>query len=195
MLSQKSDAPLRVVTIGDASVGKTSLTNRLTDGEFNLYETPTIGANYLTYVTTVDNEKIELQVWDTAGQEKFKSLTPIYFRNSAAAVAVFSLTSRQSFEGILHWISLFLEVAGNTSVVYVCGNKCDCVDEIEVPVDEVKQWAKENKFKFFITSAKTMEGVKEMFNSLAVDLMEVYKAKKEPPPTSQTPKEKEKGCC
>ena len=197
MISQQSEQPLRVVTIGDASVGKTSITNRLIDSPFNEHESSTIGANYLPYTAIINDEAMEIQIWDTAGQEKFKSLTPIYFRSAIAAIAIFSLTDSETFRNIENWISIFKEIAGAEAIVYVCANKCDCINEFRVSVDEVKEWANKKDYKVFITSAKTDEGIQEMFDSLCDDLYE-WKSKQEENPraeVSPTKKAKKSGCC
>ena len=196
MISSQQDPPLRIVTIGDASVGKTSITNRLTDTPFNEHESSTIGANYLPYTAIVNSEAMEIQIWDTAGQEKFKSLTPIYFRSAIGAIAIFSLTDVDTFKNIENWIKIFKDTAGSDSIVYVCANKCDCVDEIHISFDEIKDWAKEKDYKLFVTSAKTDEGIHEMFESLCNDLYE-WKIKKDAKPRAEIHpiKAEKKGCC
>ena len=196
MIGTVGDQPFRAVTIGDTSVGKTSITNRLIDNTFNQYEPSTIGANYQPFISVVNEKKVEIQIWDTAGQEKFKSLAPIYFRNASAAIAVFSLTSRKSFEGLQKWIDSFIETAGGSAIVYIAANKCDCVDDIEVPIEEAKKYATEKSYKFYVTSAKTGEGIHELFDELAQDLQHT-KEKKESLSKTLTvhPKKDKKNCC
>ena len=195
MIGTVTDQPFRAVTIGDTSVGKTSITNRLIDDTFNKFEPSTIGANYQPYISVVNNQKVEIQIWDTAGQEKFKSLAPIYFRNASAAVAVFSLTSHSSFEGIDRWITNFIETAGQSAIVYVAANKSDCIDEIEVSVEEARNYAQERGYKFFVTSAKTGENIKEMFESLAFDLQKTKEKKESLEKAAISPKKDKGNCC
>ena len=173
MITSQAPAPLRVVTIGEEAVGKTSITSRLIDDKFNPYEPGTIGATYQQFSETINNERLEIQIWDTAGQEKFKSLSPIYFRNAAAAICVFSLTSRASFANIKSWIDSFHDVAGSRAIVYIAANKCDLEHEFEVTVEEAKEWAAEQNLKLFTTSAKTGEGIVAMFRELAEELYRV----------------------
>lgn len=170
MITGQSAMPLRVVTIGEEAVGKTSITSRLIDDKFNPYEPGTVGASYQQYSETIDSHRVEIQIWDTAGQEKFKSLSPIYFRNAAAAVCVFSLTSRTSFANIKSWIDSFHDVAGTQALVYIAANKCDLEDEFEVTMDEVREWAEQHHLKVFQTSAKTGAGILPMFRALAEEL-------------------------
>ena len=190
-----SDPPFRVVTIGEASVGKTSITNRLIEEKFNLYEPSTIGANYQPFITAVDGKKVEIQIWDTAGQEKFKSLTPIYYRNAAAGVAVFSLTKQSSFEQLNDLIKSFYETAGHNALLYIAANKSDMIEEISVDFEEAKRWAELNRYKIYKTSAQNGEGIKELFSDLANELY-FQKLNKE---TTQRPnihkKNNQPGCC
>ena len=195
MIGTLGDQPFRAVTIGDTSVGKTSITNRLIENTFNQYEPSTIGANYQPYISVVNDQKVEIQIWDTAGQEKFKSLAPIYFRNASAAIAVFSVTSRKSFEGLEKWIESFIETAGSTAMVFIAANKIDCTDEIEVPIEEARNYAEERSYKFFVTSAKTGDGIKELFDELAKDLQKTKEKKESSSKTLVSPKKDKKNCC
>ena len=177
MISEKSDTPFRVVTIGDESVGKTSLTSRLVNNKFNPYEPGTIGANYQQYNTIIDGININIQIWDTAGQEKFKSLSPIYFRNSSAAIIVFSLTNRSTFNRLNEWITTYKEVAGHESIIYIAANKSDLINEYQIGIEEVKEWAKINEFPIFITSAKDGIGINEIFENLSIQLLKSKESK------------------
>ncbi|OHS94812.1 small GTP-binding protein [Tritrichomonas foetus] len=161
----------RVVIIGDASVGKTSLLNQLIDHNFQEYEQSTIGANYQLYVEEIDGTKIEIQIWDTAGQEKFKSLGPIYYRNSLGAAVVFDVTNRKTFDDLSEWITSFTEVAGTDTTIVIVANKTDIVERQQVEFDEVKEWAESNGYMVFATSAKTGDGVTELFRALARDIL------------------------
>jgi small GTP-binding protein len=170
MITPQATSVHRVVTVGEESVGKTSITSRLIDDTFNQYEPGTVGANYQQYSEEIEGTKMDVQIWDTAGQEKFKSLSPLYFRNAAAAVCVFSLTSKASFVNLKGCIDDFVKVAGTSASVFIAANKCDLVDEFEVAMDEAVEWAQANRYPIFKTSAKTGEGIKEMFKELLAEL-------------------------
>ena len=174
MISPKESCPLRVVTVGEASVGKTALTSRLVDDSFNQCAVPTVGANYQMYTTDVEGDMVEMQIWDTAGQEKYRSLSPFYFKNAAAAIVVFSLINRKTFETLSDWITSFIEVAGPDALIYIAANKSDLINEIEISSDEVKKWASDSGYKYYETSAKTGTNVHEMFDDLAADLKKNY---------------------
>ena len=170
MIASQTEPAFRVVTIGEESVGKTSITNRLISDTFNPYESGTVGANYHQYTEEIEGYNINVQIWDTAGQERFKSLSPLYFRGADAALAVFSVTSKGSFARLNEWIESFTEIAGTKTIIYIAANKIDLEDEIEVSQDEASEWAQSRHFKLYFTSAKTGIGIKELFFDLASDL-------------------------
>jgi small GTP-binding protein len=160
----------RIVVIGDASVGKTSILNRLVDSPFDDQERATIGANYQLWVEQIGETKIELQIWDTAGQEKFRSLGPIYFRNAIGAIVVYDVTNRQSFEDLEEWVTAFSEVAEPGALIAIVGNKSDSDDHVVTP-KEAQEWASVQGMEWFQTSAKTGDGVKAMFHKFANELI------------------------
>lgn len=170
MIASQAEPAFRIVTIGEESVGKTSITNRLISDSFNPYESGTIGANYHQYTEEIEGHNVDVQIWDTAGQERFKSLSPLYFRGADAAVAAFSVTSKGSFTRLNNWIESFTEIAGTKRIIYIAANKIDLEDEIEVNQDEASEWAQTCHFKIYFTSAKTGIGIKELFHDLASDL-------------------------
>jgi small GTP-binding protein len=142
----------------------------LIDQRFTEEEPNTIGANYQLYSDEVRGVKMEIQIWDTAGQEKFRSLGPIYFRNSSGAVVVFDVTNRPSFDSLDEWISMFADVAGNAALIVIVGNKCDSPDRC-ISEDEAAEWAKSQGFPLFHASAKTGIGVAEAFHAMAERLL------------------------
>lgn len=160
----------RVVTIGDSSVGKTSIINQLVNQKFNDSEQSTIGAMFVIHVEEIENTRIEMQIWDTAGQEKFRSLGPIYYRNADAAVVVFDTTQQISFKHLDSWIDAFTEVAGTEAVIIIAGNKSDIIDENEVTNEMAQKYANENGYAYFPTSALTGSGIQEMFHNIALKL-------------------------
>ena len=173
MIASSSVFHGRVVVIGDASVGKTSILNQLIDNKFNEFEASTVGMNYQLFTNDVDGIHVEMQIWDTAGQEKFRSLGTVYFRNSIGAIVVFDLTSRSSFYNLGKWVSAFTDVAESDAVIFIVGNKCDLKDEISLQKSEVLEWVESNGYKYFETSAKTGAGVNELFVAMSRELVQV----------------------
>ena len=168
----------RVVLIGDSSVGKTCLVNRFIHSEFNANEANTIGAMYDTYSTVINGTAVDMQLWDTAGQEKFKSLGPVYYRDAVAAILVFDMTSHESFENLRYWYESFKYVTGENTEAVLVGNKIDLNDSIQVTREEAEKWADLKRCKFFATSAKTGENVSAMFDFLLHKLVDNHKTMK-----------------
>ena len=174
---QNRDNLHRVVTIGETSVGKTAIITQLVKRTFNPNEKSTVGAMFFIYNEKVDNELIEMQIWDTAGQERFRSLGPIYYRGAEAAVVVFDYTSLTSFEKLQNWVSAFQDVAGAETIIFIVGNKIDLKENIQVQEEVAENWAKDNGFRFFSTSALTGHGIQETFHELAVAIKASSKKK------------------
>ncbi|OHT10008.1 small GTP-binding protein [Tritrichomonas foetus] len=167
MIADSDSFHCRVVLIGDASVGKTCILSQLVDHKFDPNEQSTVGANYQIFIEDFDGQKVEIQIWDTAGQEKFKSLGPIYFRNATGALVVFDQTNRLSFDHLTDWVTSFTDVAGLETTIFIVANKSDMISEIQVPFSEALQYAKEHNCQAFETSAMTGKGIPEMFTELA----------------------------
>jgi small GTP-binding protein len=188
----------RVITIGDTAVGKTSIISQLVHGQFDSNQESTIGAMFVFHVETVGTRRVEMQVWDTAGQERFRSLGPIYYRNAAAAIAVFDVTSPESFDRITIWTNTFLEIAGDHSLVVLVGNKSDLRDQIAVPETRLSEWAAERGFKYILTSAKTGKGIPELFRLIAEEFASRERAVNQPtliPKSSSLSNTASQGCC
>jgi small GTP-binding protein len=157
----------RIVAIGDSSVGKTSLVNRLMEDRFSPNEQMTVGANWQPFTHSFGTERVELQIWDTAGQEHFRSLGPLYYRNAVGAIVVFDVTDRTSFDNLQNWVAAFTAVAGTNVIVVVAANKCDLEEKRTVSLKEGLDWARSRRFQIYETSAKTGQNVAAMFAALA----------------------------
>jgi small GTP-binding protein len=156
----------RVVIIGDSAVGKTSLLNRLLENRFDSSERSTVGVNWQLWRQELPDSSVELQIWDTAGQETFRALTPLYYRGSTAAVLVYDSTNINSFENLPVWISTYLDVAPK-GVITVAGNKCDADAAQLVSFNSATEWANKMGYRLFETSAKTGRNVRELFGAVA----------------------------
>jgi small GTP-binding protein len=155
----------RVITIGDASVGKTSLLLQLTEHQFNSQQPATIGANFLEHTEDVDGAPVNLRIWDTAGQERFRAIAPVYFRNADAAIAVFAMDAPTSFDSLQEQITMFLNVAGDSTVV-IAANKVDLAADLQSDRSIVKEYAAAQGWEVFFTSAKTGEGISHLVSRL-----------------------------
>ena len=164
MLGHKFDYSLKVVVVGDSGVGKTCFLLRFVRDQWEGETQPTLGVEFLTKVVSTDTHRIQLQLWDTAGQELFRSVTRGYYRGSAGAIVVFSLTSQDSFNNVAQWIQDIKEVARSDVVTILIGNKSDLVDDRKVTREEAENFAKEHGMKYYETSAKTGDGIIEAVN-------------------------------
>jgi small GTP-binding protein len=184
----------RIVLIGDSAVGKTSILNRLVADIFNERESPTVGANFYNYTTTVDSLCVELQVWDTAGQETFQALGPIYYRGAVGAVAVFDITKPETFSALVSWITSFSDVAGTKTKIAIVGNKTDLEDDRKVGTNEASDWALQAGYLFFEASAQSGEGVSAIFEGIARAVSQLSPPQRENPPDLANPN-RNGGCC
>lgn len=161
---------MRTVMIGDTSVGKTSIITQLTQHRFHENEKSTVGAMFVLHQERVDGVAIDMQIWDTAGQEKFKSLGPIYYRGAVAGIVVFDWTSESSFTNVSEWIRAFSESAENDASIILVGNKSDLTEEFCVDSGEVERFAEEHGYRLYRTSAYSGQGIKELFNGVAEEI-------------------------
>lgn len=159
---------LKVLLLGDAGVGKTSLLNQFVNREFTAQYKATIGSDFSSKQVDVDGKLITLQIWDTAGQERFQSITANYYHGSHAIAIVYDITSRQSFENVRKWISEVDRLANPQVCKLLVGNKADLQDKREVSKEDGQSLADGLGIPFMETSAKTAYNVKDMFMSMCL---------------------------
>ncbi|GAA5955611.1 hypothetical protein JCM3765_001800 [Sporobolomyces pararoseus] len=163
----------KLVLLGESAVGKSSLVLQFVKGQFDDFRESTIGAAFLTQ--TVQREKdgnyIKFELWDTAGQERYKSLAPMYYRSSHAAVVVYDITSSASLEKARSWIAELHRQADPSILIYLAGNKLDLADgQRQVSKEEAEKFAQEEGLLWSEVSAKTGQGIKEIFQTIAEKL-------------------------
>ena len=150
---------VKLVLLGEAAVWKSSLVLRFVSNEFQENKEPTIGAAFLTQKCTVGDRTIKYEICDTAGQERFASLAPMYYRNAQAAVVVYDITKPSSFIRARHWIKELKDQSPEGIVIALVVNKLDLEDERKVEASEVEEEANSQGLMFFQTSAKTGEEI------------------------------------
>ena len=155
---------VKVVLVGDESVGKTALINKWVTGIFSGDSSPTIGGSNQCKTIKVDNEAVSLNVWDTAGAERYRSLTPMYIKDAMAVMIVFDITKRSTFDNVSTWIK-FVKDQGDIPIV-VAGNKNDINCEEKLSLNQGYEFCSSLGCEFFATSAKSGENVSGAFTWL-----------------------------
>ena len=162
----------KFLIIGDSSVGKTSLTYRMVRGTFDENIDTTIGVEFFNHDVEIDNHKVKLQIWDTAGQEKYQAINKAYYRDAVGVFLVFSIDSHESFEHINNWITTVRQYCHPKAKFIVVGNKCDLTKKRNVTTEEATKFAEINGIPYIETSACTGANVSESFMTVA---RQVYK--------------------
>jgi Ras-related protein Rab-5C len=157
----------KLVLLGDASVGKSCLVVRFAKGEFYEYQEPTIGAAFMTQTVSLNDCVVKFEIWDTAGQERYKSLAPMYYRGAAAAVIVYDITSKESFDAAKSWV---VELQSTDTLIALAGNKADLDASRLIEYETAQAYAEDMGILFMETSAKTGQNVQELFQEIAVRL-------------------------
>ena len=164
------DYLLKYIIIGDAAVGKSNLLLRFTQDDFKTEYQLTIGVEFGAKNLNLNNKVFRLQIWDTAGQENYRSITRAYYKNSVCAILVYDITNRDSFEHISNWIEDCLSQSPKTVFMVLVGNKSDLNEQRKVSLEEGQQMAKNNNMMFFETSAKSGANVDKIFEQSAKEI-------------------------
>ena len=168
----------KIVLLGDVSVGKTSIASRYCKNSFNEHHINTIGGAYQQQKVVLGNgPMVKLHIWDTSGQERFRAMTNLYYRDAQVAILTYDITNESSFSSIEFWIQeLKYKVENENMILCLVGNKCDVnSNERKITTQKGKNFAQDNNMIFFETSAKTGEGVKDLFVTIANKVYEQQK--------------------
>jgi Ras-related protein Rab-8A len=166
----KGPIVLKILVIGDSSVGKSSLLLRYVDDQFSPSFITTVGIDFKIkdVVLPSTGTKVKLQIWDTAGQERFRTITAAYYRGAMAIVIVYDVTNKQSFSHLTYWVSQVAEQRHeHPPICVIVGNKSDMVEQRTVGDIEGRRFAEANGCLFAETSAYTGRGVSQLFVELA----------------------------
>mmetsp|Transcript_9313 Transcript_9313/g.25637 ORF Transcript_9313/g.25637 Transcript_9313/m.25637 type:complete len:218 (-) Transcript_9313:14-667(-) len=153
----------KYIIIGDTGVGKSCLLLQFTDKRFQPVHDLTIGVEFGARMIKVQDKQIKLQIWDTAGQESFRSITRSYYRGAAGALLVYDITRRETFQHLSRWLDEARQNGNSDMVIMLIGNKCDMEDRRVVNYDEGAKFAADHGLLFLETSAKTAQNVEDAF--------------------------------
>ncbi len=153
----------KYIIIGDSGVGKSCLLLQFTDKRFESMHDLTIGVEFGARVIPVNGQEVKLQIWDTAGQESFRSITRSYYRGAVGALLVFDVTKRETFEHVQMWLDDALTNCYTPLTVMLVGNKIDLANQRVVSKEEAEEYAKKKGITYMEASAKTAENVDSAF--------------------------------
>ena len=198
---------VKVILIGDSSVGKTNIMSKYLKNQFNENSKATVGVEFGAKIFKINNRNIKAQIWDTAGQEKYKAITGAYYKGNKGAFFVYDITRKETFYSVDKWIN-DLKVSGDPKLnILLIGNKSDLEDKREVFKEQGEEKAKSFGCAFLETSALSGDNVEQAFELMISDIIKKYGnetleeedlgnvEKGEEISLEQTDKNEKKGCC
>ena len=205
------DLSFKLIFIGDSSVGKSCLTSKAVKNNFEEYYQATVGFEFLTFNMKVNDKVIKLQIWDTCGQEIYKSLISNFYRNSSLAVLVYAIDNKESFNHTENWLNDLKSQANPDVRIFLVGNKADLEEERKVSKEEGEKYKEDQHLDLFMeTSAKTGHNARNVLIEAAKILYKDYlkfdENNKENAPSNvlgkkgqglikKKDKKEKKGCC
>jgi small GTP-binding protein len=189
---------IKIVLLGDSGVGKTTIVTKYSTGLLPEVSQPTVGAAFVTKNTEINGKKYSLLIWDTAGQELYRGLAPMYYRNAVIAIITFDLTREATFNSASYWLKELKENSEEDVIVILCGNKCDIEEKGK---HSGETFAQENGILYCETSAVTGVGIDRLFQMAImayekqVGATETMNSEIQTIDIKLTAPEKKKGCC
>ena len=165
------DLSFKIILVGDSGVGKSCLTMKGTKNHFEECYSPTVGFECFSFNIRINDKNIKLQIWDTCGQEAYRSLITSFYRNSSLAIIAYSIDNENSYRNIEAWLNEIKTQANPETKIFLVGTKVDLEDKRKIPTDVAKKFGKDHQFNFFIeTSAKTGFNAQNVFIEAAKEL-------------------------
>ena len=164
----------KLILIGNSGVGKSCILQRYIKHTFEESYKCTIGVDFLMKSIVINGQTVKLQLWDTAGQEKYKSMVSSYYRGANVALIVFDITNHQSFDSLPMWIENFYKNGPEQKNIILIGNKKDLANLRQVTQQEAEAFSETNNMMYFETSAKEGDNIEYIFNYAAEKLLEFY---------------------
>ena len=194
--SNDSDLVFKVLLLGDSEVGKSCFLMRYSENVFIENYITTIGLDYKLKTVKLDTGKtIKVQLWDTAGQDKYRTIAKNYYKGSHGILLLYDITKQSSFDNIREWVRDIKEEVNEKAILFLIGNKIDMEDQRKIPKEKGVELAEEFKIPFFEASAKSGENVDEVFKALYNKICEIYGDLERERGTKLIKKRKIKGRC
>jgi small GTP-binding protein len=166
-MTQSAPFCFKAVLLGDSGVGKTSIVTRWTTGMYQRIANPTVGANHQRKRVVVDEKEVDLFIWDTAGQEQFQSLTPLYARSACVAILTASIVSQDSFDNLSQWIDVLSSATDELPPIVLAVNKMDLRESARLTEEKIESTYVSKFDGHFFVSALTGEGIDNLFQFAA----------------------------
>ena len=192
-----SDITIKLLLIGNAYVGKTLIVQKFIDNTFSKSTVSTIGVDLQSKIIDINGKKVKYLIWDTAGEDRMKTMTYSYYRGCHVILVVFDVTERKSFQNVTTWVECIDKFAKSNVLRILVGNKTDLEDKRVVTNEEGKKLAEANGLKYYEISALKITGLYEMFEDIAKEYVEIYeqKAYKNFQLKNMENTKKRRGCC
>ena len=172
-----SDITIKLLLIGNAFVGKTLIVQKFIDNTFSKSTMSTIGVDLQSKILDINGKKVKYLIWDTAGEDRMKTMTYSYYRGCHVILIVYDVTNQKSFENVTTWVECVDKFAKSNVLRILVGNKTDLEDQRVISKEDGKKLADENGLKFYEISAKAVTGLCEMFEDIAKEYVQMYQQK------------------
>ena len=171
-LNAEFEYSIKLLLLGDSCVGKSNFIYRFINNEFKGQHLTSSGIELKSTELIINNKKLHLQLWDTAGQEKYRSVTKTLFSKVQGFIAMFDLTKEETFVDIKSWIELIKEECGNHIPILLVGNKSDLKDQQFIPEEMIKKYTEDQNLEYIQTSSKTGDNIKKAINMICKQISE-----------------------
>ena len=174
-MSEEYELMVKIILIGDSGVGKTNIMSKYLKDKFMEFSKSTIGVEFSTKIFNHEGHKIKAQIWDTAGQEKFRAMGPTYYKGSKGAFIIYDITKRQSFLSVENWINDLREIGDPDLIIIIIGNKSDLEEARAVAKEEGETKAQSFQCAFLETSALSGNNIDIAFKTMVTQIFDKYR--------------------
>ena len=165
---------IKIILVGERNVGKTSIINQYITKSFSISMNQTVACDKILKDIKICNKKLILEIWDTAGQEKYRAINKIFMKNSQIVLLVYDITQKESFTELEYWYEMTKEINNSKNTIFViCANKCDLFEQQIISKEEGINFAKNicNNSLFFEISSKDFESINNLFNKVIIEYL------------------------